>query len=61
VEVPVQINGKIRTRVSVATGLDKAEFESAVLASPLVTALIDGKTIVRVIAVPDKLLNIVVK
>jgi leucyl-tRNA synthetase len=61
VEVPVQINGKIRARITVAAGLDKAGLEAAGLADEKVRSLTDGKAIVKVIAVPDKLLNIVLK
>ncbi len=61
VEIPVQVNGKIRSRLTVAAGLDKAGLEQAALADEKVQALIAGKTVVKVIAVPDKLLNIVVK
>jgi len=55
-EIPVQVNGKIRVRVSVCRGLDKAGLEAAVLTDEKVQAQIEGKTIVKVIAVPDKLI-----
>jgi len=61
IEIPVQINGKLRTRINVAPGLDKVQLEAAALDDDKVQQLIQGKTIVKVIAVPDKLLNIVVK
>jgi leucyl-tRNA synthetase len=61
VEIPVQINGKIRARFTVPTGLDKAGLEAAARADEKVLAALEGKTIVKVIAVPDKLVNIVVK
>ncbi len=61
VEIPVQVNGKIRARFTVATGLDKAALEAAARADEKVIAALEGKTIVKVIAVPDKLVNIVVK
>jgi leucyl-tRNA synthetase len=61
VEIPVQINGKLRTRVSVPVGLDKAALEDAARADEKVQALIEGATVVKVIAVPDKLINFVIK
>ncbi|HEY4085458.1 MAG TPA: leucine--tRNA ligase [Bryobacteraceae bacterium] len=61
VEVPVQINGKLRGRVHVAAGLDKAALEAAARGDDKVQALLAGSTIVKVIAVPDKMVNFVVK
>jgi leucyl-tRNA synthetase len=61
VEIPVQINGKLRTRISAPVGLDKAALESAARADEKVQALLDGATVVKVIAVPEKLINFVVK
>jgi len=61
VEVVVQINGKVKDRLSVASGMDKEEFEKYCLQSEKIDALVAGKQIVKVITVPDKLLNIVIK
>ena len=61
IEIPVQINGKIRARVVVVPGLDQAALEAAVMAYAKVNAQVDGKTIVKIEAVPGKLVNIVVK
>ncbi len=61
VEVVVQINGKIRDKMMIAADLDPKGMEEAALASEKVKALIDGKAVVKVIAVPKKLINIVVK
>ena len=61
VEVPVQINGKIRARITVPTGLDKGALEAMARADEKVIAALEGKSIVKVIAVPDKLVNMVVK
>ena len=55
----MQINGKVRTRINVPPGFDKVQLEAAALDDDKVQQLIQGKTIVKVIAVPDKL-NIVV-
>ncbi len=61
IEIAVQINGKVRDKLVIAAGLDRAQTEEAALASDTVKALIDGKQIVKVIPVPDKLINIVVR
>ena len=61
VEIVLQINGKVRGKVSLAPGLDRAALQEAMLATPRAQELTAGKTIVKVIAVPQKLVNIVVK
>ena len=61
VEIVVQINGKIRDKMMTAAGLDKDGTEQAALASDKIQELIAGKTVVKIIAVPGKLVNIVVK
>ena len=61
VEIVVQINGKVRERVSVATNLSKAELEKLAPTLPRIQELTSGKTIIKTIAVPNKLVNIVVK
>jgi len=61
VEYVVQINGKVRDRVRVPAQAEKDEIENLVLASPKVAEAISGQTIVKVIVVPSKLVNIVVK
>jgi leucyl-tRNA synthetase len=60
VEIPVQINGKVRAKLSVPVGLTAAELEAAAKADPKVAELLSGVTIRKVIAVPDKLVNFVV-
>ncbi|NKQ20559.1 leucine--tRNA ligase [Brevibacillus laterosporus] len=60
VEIVIQINGKVRDKLVVANGLSKDELEKHVLAHEKGIALIDGKTVRKVIAVPGKLVNIVV-
>jgi leucyl-tRNA synthetase len=59
IEVPVQINGKLRTKLQVAPGISKEELESVALADERVRAFLDGKQIRKVIVVPGKLVNIV--
>ncbi|MBK5254810.1 MAG: leucine--tRNA ligase [Vicinamibacteria bacterium] len=60
-EVAVQVNGKIRGRVLVPSGADEAAHEALALAEPGVEAHIDGKTLVKAIIVPGRLINLVVK
>ncbi len=59
VEVPVQINGKVRHRLTVPAGLDKAALEKAALEDPTVRALVGDKPIRKVIVVAGKLVNLV--
>ena len=61
VEIVVQINGKVRMKADVENGLSREELEAFMLADEKVKALISGKEVVKVIAVPGKLINIVVK
>ena len=60
IEVPVQINGKVRSKVTVPADIDEEALEAAALADPSVQASIAGKTVRKVIVVPGKLVNIVV-
>lgn len=61
VEIVVQINGKVKDRLSVSSSLDKDALEAYVLGLDKVKELIGESTIVKVISVPKKLVNIVVK
>ena len=61
VEIVVQINGKVKTRFSAPADCAKEELEKLALDLPEVKGFTDGKTIVKKIAVPNKLVNIVVK
>ncbi|QHI74037.1 leucine--tRNA ligase [Aminipila terrae] len=61
VEIVIQINGKVKEKMNVTNNLDKATFEKVAMENEKVKALIDGKTVIKVVAVPNKLLNIVVK
>ncbi|MEO8662390.1 MAG: leucine--tRNA ligase [Bryobacteraceae bacterium] len=61
IEVPVQINGKVRSRVTVALGLSKDDLEKVALADEKVVAMLDGKQIVKIVVLPDRLVNIVVR
>jgi leucyl-tRNA synthetase len=61
IEIPIQINGKLRARISVAPGLDAAQLKVAAIDDDKVQEWIAGKTMVKMIAIPDKLVNIVLK
>ncbi|MDO0821927.1 leucine--tRNA ligase [Desulfosporosinus nitroreducens] len=61
VTVILQVNGKVRERIQVAAEISAADLEKLVLAQPKVAEWTHGKTIVKVITVPGKLVNIVVK
>ena len=61
VEIVVQINGKVKARFSAPADCAKEELEKLALDLPEVKSFTDGKTIVKKIAVPNKLVNIVVK
>jgi leucyl-tRNA synthetase len=56
----VQINGKIRARLTVPAGIDDAELQKLVLADPTVQAHIAGKTIRKVVVAKGPLVSIVV-
>ena len=60
VEVPVQVNGKLRARVVVAADSDGSAIEAAARQDERIAALIEGKTIRKVVIVPGKLVNFVV-
>ena len=61
IEIVVQINGKIRDKLLVPADIDKAGLEELALANDKIKAAADGKTIVKVIAIPGRLVNVVVK
>ena len=59
IEVIFQVNGKLKAKAVIAAGLSKEELEATALENDQVKAAIQGKTIRKVIAVPNKLVNIV--
>lgn len=61
IEIVLQINGKVRDKLVVPASLDKAALEALALEQDKVKNLIAGKKVVKVICVPHKLVNIVVK
>ena len=60
VEVVVQVNGKLRSRLEVARGTDRAELERLATMDAKITPYLEEKTVRKVIVVPDKLVNVVV-
>jgi leucyl-tRNA synthetase len=60
VELPVQVNGRLRGHVTAPAGAGNAELERAAFDDPAVRKHIEGKTVRKVIVVPGKLINIVV-
>jgi leucyl-tRNA synthetase len=61
VQIIVQINGKLRAKLMLDAGMDKLEVETQALSNENVAKFTDGKTVVKVVVVPNKLVNIVVK
>ena len=61
VEVVVQVNGKVRGKLTVGANVSREEMQELAIADEKIKALVEGKTIVKVVAVPKKLVNIVVK
>nr|UWI49114.1 leucine--tRNA ligase [Clostridioides difficile] len=61
IEVVVQVNGKVRGKLTVSSNISKEDMEKVALEDEKIKALVEGKTIVKVVAVPKKLVNIVVK
>ena len=61
VEIVVQVNGKVRAKLSIDADMSKEDMEKTALENEKVKASIEGKNVVKVVAVPKKLVNIVVK
>ena len=61
IEIVVQINGKIKDKLMIPAGLDKDGTQEAAMNTEKIKGLIEGKNVVKVIAVPGKLVHIVVK
>jgi leucyl-tRNA synthetase len=60
VEIPVQLNGRVKGRILVEAGLEKEALQKRVLSDPKIAQLLDGQRVVKVVVVPDKLVNVVV-
>ncbi len=61
VEIVVQFNGRVKGKVEVEAGLDKEQLEQRVLTDPKIVSLLKGQRVVKVVVVPDKLVNVVVE
>ena len=59
VQYPVQVNGKLRGRITVPADADEAAIEASARQDPKVLAAIEGKTVRKVILVKDRLVNLV--
>jgi leucyl-tRNA synthetase len=60
-EVVIQVNGKLRARIYVSFGTPKDQLEAKALADEKVKPFLDGKQVVKLVTVPDRLVNIVVR
>jgi leucyl-tRNA synthetase len=60
-ELVCQVNGKVRDRVTAPTGAPREELERLAMASHGVQGHLNGHQVVKVIVVPDKLVNVVVR
>jgi leucyl-tRNA synthetase len=61
IEIVIQVNGKVRDRLSVAPDISREDLERLAHESPKVRAHVDGQAIVKTVVVPGKLVNVVVK
>ncbi len=59
VEIPVQVLGKVRSRISLPPDADQEEMERAALADDRIAGIIQGKTVRKVVVIPGRLVNIV--
>ncbi len=60
-EIPVQINGKLRAKLTLAADISKEEMEAAAMNDDKVKSFLKGQTVVKVIVVPQRLVNIVLR
>ena len=60
-EIVVQINGKVKMKAMVESGLSREALEEKMMADEKVRELTAGKDVIKVVAVPGKLVNIVVR
>jgi leucyl-tRNA synthetase len=61
VEIPIQVNGKVRGKIRVPVNADKAALQELAEADPQVQSLLAGKPVAKVIAVPGRMVNFVVQ
>jgi leucyl-tRNA synthetase len=60
-ELVLQVNGKVRDRVSAPTGASRDELERLALAARGVRSHVDDREVTKIVVVPDRLVNIVVR
>ena len=61
IEIAVQISGKVKSRISIPVNADKDEIIAMAKEDPTIKAILEGKTIIKEICVPGKIVNIVAK
>ena len=61
VELPVQINGKVREHLTVSISATTDEIKARTLALSRIAGLLEGKNVIKFIVVPGKIINLVVK
>ena len=61
IEMPVQVNGKVRGRLSIARDTDEQTVRETALALPKVQPHLEGMTVIKVIVVPNRIVTIVVR
>jgi leucyl-tRNA synthetase len=59
VEIPVQVGGKVRSKVTVAADADEAAVLAAAVADERISQLIEGRTIAKTVVVPGRMVNLV--
>ncbi|MGI8786949.1 MAG: class I tRNA ligase family protein, partial [Pyrinomonadaceae bacterium] len=61
IEIPIQVNGKLRSRITTAPETSKEDLEKMALTDTKIREYTDGKQIVKIVVVPNRLVNVVVK
>ncbi len=61
IEIPIQVNGKLRSRVIVSPEITEPDLRAAALADEKIRSLIEGHEVVKVIVVPQRLVNVVIR
>jgi len=60
-EIPIQVNGKLRSRLITSPEVSEEELKTAALADERIGSLIQGHEVVKVVVVPRRLVNVVIK
>ena len=60
-EIPIQVNGKLRSRLITSPEVSEEELKTAALADERIRSLVDGHEVVKVVVVPRRLVNVVIK